>query len=149
MMVHRMKAGSPGRQHGAVAVEFAFVFPILLGLAYSVIVYSMVYVFQQAINFAAQQGAEAAVAVIPGVGDRNAAATTAVNNTLTWLSGAGIKPTVSFTGCSAPAGAYVVRVSLSRAQLNSFLPPIANLPLLGTFPPLPPNGLAACAVAVS
>jgi len=46
-------------------VEFAFVFPALFLLIYATIVYSYVYVLQQAITYTAQFLAESAVAVNP------------------------------------------------------------------------------------
>src|SRR5258708_37699419 len=55
----------PRTQRGAAAVEFAFVFPVLFLLIYGVIVYSYIFVLQESINYAAQQAAEAAVAVEP------------------------------------------------------------------------------------
>ena len=55
----------PCRQRGASAVEFAFVFPVLFLLIYATIVYSYVYVLQQAITYTAQFLAESAVAVNP------------------------------------------------------------------------------------
>ena len=57
--------GSPPRQRGASAVEFALIFPLLFALVYAVIAYSYVYVLQQAITYTAQHLAEAAVAVNP------------------------------------------------------------------------------------
>jgi len=53
------------RARGASAVEFALVFPALFLLVYAVVVYSYIYVLQQAITYTAQHLAEAAVAVNP------------------------------------------------------------------------------------
>jgi len=53
------------RERGASAVEFALVFPVLFLLVYGVVVYSYIYVLQQAITYTAQHLAEAAVAVNP------------------------------------------------------------------------------------
>lgn len=50
---------------GAAALEFAVVLPLLLLLIYGLVVYSYMFVLQEAINFAAQEAAEAAVRVDP------------------------------------------------------------------------------------
>jgi hypothetical protein len=56
------------QQHGAAAVEFAFVFPILFLLLYGVIVYSYIFVLQESVTYAAQVGAESGVRVDPDRG---------------------------------------------------------------------------------
>ena len=53
------------RQHGSAAVEFTFVFPLLFMLVYGVITYSFLFLLTTAVHYAAQVGAEAAVAVAP------------------------------------------------------------------------------------
>src|SRR5687768_3585562 len=50
---------------GATALEFAIVLPLLLLMIYGLVVYSYMFVLQEAINFAAQEAAEAAVRVDP------------------------------------------------------------------------------------
>jgi Flp pilus assembly protein TadG len=154
-----LKAGSPHRQHGAAAVEFALVFPLLLALVYSTIVYSYVYVLQQSINFASQQGAQAALAVIP-TGDaaataaaRNEAAKAAALNTLSWLpAGQLAKIAVPSGGPNCRAGGeFAVEVDFTGPAIGSggLFPSLVNLPMgLGT---VPPNlgTLIACAVAVN
>ena len=72
-----MRKGGPEltsqtRQNGAVAVEFAFVFPLLFLLMYGVIVYAYVFVVQQSLQYAAQEAAEAAVKVNPLAGNADA-----------------------------------------------------------------------------
>lgn len=52
-------------QGGAAAIEFAFVFPLLLLIVYATIVYGYVFFLQQTINLIAQEAAKAAVAVAP------------------------------------------------------------------------------------
>ena len=53
------------RESGAAALEFAFLLPLLLLLIYGMFVYSYMFVVQEAITFAAQEAAEAAVKVDP------------------------------------------------------------------------------------
>src|SRR5690606_27104241 len=77
------------RQAGAAVVEFAFVFPILFLLVYGVIVYAYVYVVQQSITYAAQEAAEAAVAVSPAQDDpfaqQQAVVRASAVSVLSWL----------------------------------------------------------------
>lgn len=142
-------------QTGASAVEFALVFPIMLAVAYGGIVYAYIYVLQQSINFAAQQGAQAAVATIPITTGTNPAAATAaaraqkatdaVNSTLGWLPTAQrsrLTIPQPATGCNALNGAFAVQVNFTTSGLFAAL----NLPGLGSFPYMPPS-LLACAVA--
>src|SRR3546814_14549890 len=67
MRGYRRKDG----QGGATAIEFAFVFPLLLFLVYAIFVYSYLFVARESIEFAAHKGIEAAVAVAPGAADRS------------------------------------------------------------------------------
>ncbi|WP_084182719.1 TadE/TadG family type IV pilus assembly protein [Nevskia soli] len=142
-------------QSGAAAVEFALVFPIMLAIVYGGIVYSYIYVLQQSLNFAAQQGAQAAVATIPiTTGTDPAGATTAaklanatlaVNNALGWLPPAQkgrLSIPSAAPGCVVPAGTFAVQVNFTTAGLFAAL----NLPGLPSFPYMPP-ALLACAVA--
>lgn len=55
------------RQRGATMIEFAAILLPLLILFYGVIVYSLVFVTQQAVAFAADRGAAAAVVVNPAM----------------------------------------------------------------------------------
>ncbi|MGH8458645.1 MAG: TadE/TadG family type IV pilus assembly protein, partial [Nevskiales bacterium] len=52
-------------ESGAAALEFAILLPLLLLLIYGLFVYSYMFVVQEAITFAAQEAAEAAVKVDP------------------------------------------------------------------------------------
>jgi hypothetical protein len=52
-------------QSGAAALEFAFILPLLLFLIYGMVIYAYVFIVQEAITFAAQEAAEAAVKVDP------------------------------------------------------------------------------------
>lgn len=144
-------SGKPVRQRGATAVEFALLFPLMFAIAYGGIVYSYIYLLQQSINFAAQQGAQAAVAVVPSSNatttaqSRLANATTAARNTLNWLppTQAALVTIPSSPGnCKAAAGTFAFEVDFAPGTLF----PMVTLPLVGTFPPVPVT-LYACAVA--
>lgn len=56
-------AGS--KQTGAVLLEFSFIVVAILTLFYGIIVYSIVFVTQQAVVYAAETGADAVVTVAP------------------------------------------------------------------------------------
>jgi hypothetical protein len=147
------------RQNGAVAIEFVFVFPILFAVAYAAVVYSYVYLLQQSVNFAAQQGAQAAVAVAPlssaadTVAKRLSDATAAAQSSLSWLP-ADQLPRISVTSpadCGASVApivgsSIVIRVNFDLNAGGALFPSVVGLPYLGDIPPLP-AALNACAVA--
>jgi len=148
-------------QSGAAAVEFALVFPILLVVAYASLVYSYVYFLQQLISFTAQQGVQAAVAVVPttSASADSASRTTQANaagvNTLTWLPAAqfsrlaATEPAVcpGETAPGVPTFSYEITFTLSGGTGGALFPTLINMPMgLGNIPPLPAT-LTACAVA--
>jgi len=143
--------GLPSRMRGASAVEFALLFPLMFAITYGGIVYSYMYLLQQSVNFAAQQGAQAAVAVVPG-SDPSATkqlqvtnATSAAQSTLNWLP-SGQRGLVTFPAtagrCNNPGGTFAFEVDFTPTSLF----PMVKLPLVGTFPPVPAT-IYACAVA--
>lgn len=147
-------SGLPRVQSGAAAVEFAFVFPVLFLLIYGVIVYSYVFVLQESINYAAQQAAEAAVAVEPQSAGYDATATaqarSMASRVLQWLPQSqqmrvlgegGEKVEVSFSNAG---DSDVVQVQLRFALPGLF--PVMKLPIVGDVPYLP-RQLVAQAVA--
>jgi len=155
----RMPARSA--QSGAAAVEFALIFPLMLVTAYASIVYSYVYFLQQSISFAAQQGVQAAVSVVPtnSTAADSASRTTTANavamNTLTWLPNTQFtrvtttEPAVcpGETAPGVPTFSYMITFTLSGGTGGALFPTLVNLPMgLGTVPPLP-TVLTACAVA--
>lgn len=153
------------RQHGAAAVEFAFVFPVLFLLVYGVIVYSYVFVLQQAITYAAQVAAEAAVAVDP---DQDNAATlreTAVRSTassvLRWLPegqrmrvvgtsgervGVALCPRGT-AGCPSDSDALRITLTFDLTTPTSLFP-VLNLYIVGSVPPLPATLTSAAIVRI-
>ena len=145
-------------QSGNAAIEFAFVFPLLLTVAYGGIVYGYVFFLQQSINFAAQQGAQAAVATVPTSiaaatsAAHGTSALAAVKATLYWLPAdqtTRISVATNGTGCyaagtAAPANSVTVQVTFALAGL---FPVLLDMPMgIGTVPPLPTT-LQSCAVA--
>lgn len=88
-MIHTL---SMDRQRGATLIEFSFIMLPLAMLFYGVIVYSIVFVTQQAVTYAAESGADAIVAVDPTYaafdGQAESVARTRVINVLSFLPGA-------------------------------------------------------------
>ena len=141
------------RQSGATAIEFAFVLPLLLALTYAMFVYAYVYVVYESINYAAQQGAESAVAVNPALDDaylssvQTYARTTALG-VLSWLPTDQLSSlTVDVLQCNVSGGGdspycpladsggmpIVVQINFPLAKLF----PVLKLPVVGSVPPLP------------
>jgi len=161
---------TPDRQSGASAVEFAFVLPLLLALTYSLFVYSYVYVVYESINYAAQQAAEAAVAVDPfdeenyQANVENYARATAAG-ALSWLPASQRTAAIGANGsaiqvypCSpggnggeyCPAGVtggtpVVVKIQFPLSSPQLF--PMMTLPGIGSIPPLP-SSLVGVGVAL-
>lgn len=152
------------RQSGAAAIEFAFVFPLLLTLVYCVIVYGYLFVVLQSIEFAAHKGIEAAVAVDPAATDaatqRQQQAVLAVNCSLQWLTGScsstvagGGRVVPQYSLCSGtgttscPSGYGLVTVTYKLNNGGSWLfPKLVDLPMVGTIPPMPET-MVATAIA--
>jgi len=159
------------RQAGGAMVEFAFVFPILFLLVYGVIVYAYVYVIQQSITYAAQEAAEAAVAVDPEQDDpftqqQDVARQMAIS-ALSWLpesqkarvlGEAGDKVEVELCemggdGCPADSDGLIVRLRFtvrpegSGCATNALFP-MLNLYMVGCVPPLPATLSATAVVRV-
>lgn len=146
-------------ESGASAIEFAIIFPVMLAVAYAGLVYAYIYLLQQSINFAAQQGVQAAVAVVP-TGSPAADQQSRLNQaeavrkgTLNWLPGgqAGRISAQSPNTCpGAPSPGsntfvYQISFAVSGGGNTALFPSLVNLPWVGTVPPLPTT-LIACAV---
>lgn len=161
------------RQFGAAAVEFALVFPMLFVVTYGAIIYSYIYVLRQSLTYAAQEAAQAAVGVQPGVtGYDDRVKQTAVNTAIAAISW---MPSSVRTAISVDASDVTICRGPSTGACASLLPgdvavvvrlelPLANggggagrrdvsplfatftMPPFGRFPPLP-NIMAGQAVA--
>lgn len=165
LMMKRMRDyGRRSGQGGATAIEFAFVFPLLLFLVYAIFVYSYLFVVRESIEFAAHKGIEAAVAVDPGASDagtaRQTEAIAAANCALNWLTGVCTSSIVASsrvvpeyvacngTGTGACPDGYG-KVSVTYHVLNGgtwVFPKLIGLPGLGTIPPMPET-MVATAIA--
>ncbi len=85
-------------QRGVAAIEFALVFPVFFILLYGIITYVLIFVAQQSLTLAAEEGARAALRYTGTGSPTDPARGTAACNTIT--------PLVSWLGsavCSSPA----------------------------------------------
>lgn len=115
-------------------VEFAFVLPIFLVLLYGMLVYSIVFVTQQAVAFAAESGADSVVTVAPQASNYDALATARatarVNEILGFLPGAANTAVDVGTAAGIPGRQVTVTVRYSFSEWG--LPAPAFLPLPAT-----------------
>jgi hypothetical protein len=144
----------PQQQSGATAIEFAFVLPLLLALTYAMFVYAYVYVVYESLNYAAQQGAESAVAVNPALdeaylGAVQTYAQSTARGVLSWLPEDQLSSlvidvlpcNVDGGGGSSPycpladSGGMPIVVQINFPLAKVF--PVLKLPGIGNVPPLP------------
>ena len=155
------------RQSGAAAVEFAFLFPLLLFIVYATIVYGYVFFLQQTINLVAQESAKAAVAMPPFDANGNPVDYSTVvadyfnaSKTSGLLSGlpAAQRADVQLPTVSAPVNlvdgggqtiGQVITITVQFNNLTTVFPQI-GLPGIGpALPPLPSTLQARASVRVS
>ncbi|HSW12403.1 MAG TPA: TadE/TadG family type IV pilus assembly protein [Solimonas sp.] len=140
-------------QRGAAVVEFAFIFPIFFFLMYGTLVYGYIFVLNQSVNFAAQQAAEAAVAVAPDADDfdalRQQRVTEAVNDAFAWLPAAQRSRLVVCDGAVCPVDEVDNTISVEvefTLSTPGWLFPVIDMPGIGAIPPMP-NLLRSTAAA--
>ncbi|MGF6771176.1 Flp pilus assembly protein TadG [Paraburkholderia sp. GAS199] len=120
-------------QRGSTVVEFALVFPLFFTILYAIVTFSLIFVAQQSLTLAAEEGARAALnwqsntSMQSALVNRGAAACTAASQ-----MAATIIQSMTCTPTSAPCGPgnamQCITVALSyNYQSNPFVP---NLPLL-------------------
>ena len=131
-------------QRGAAMVEFAFVFPLFFFLMYGTIVYGYIFLLSQSVNFAAQQAAEAAVAVAPDADDfealRQQRVTAAVNDAFLWLPAAQRPRLVVCDGAVCPVDEVDNTINVEvefTLSTPGWLFPVINMPGIGPIPPMP------------
>jgi Flp pilus assembly protein TadG len=147
-------------ERGAVAIEFALVFPLFILLLYGLVTYGLIFGLQHAMTAAAGNGARAAIACDPTdpgghvecVVER---ARSAVSASLEWMPGTTRERLLGSDNSrvevevqsDATAGA-VVRVRIRYPDYRSHpLAPVLSLPGIGAVPPVP-DRLSASAVAL-
>jgi len=131
-------------QRGAAMVEFAFIFPLFFFLMYGTVVYGYIFMLSQSVNFAAQQAAEAAVAVAPDAEEfealRQQRVVDSVNDTFTWLPAAQRPRLVICKGLDCPVDEVdnTIRVEVEYTlSTPGWLFPVITLPGVGSIPPMP------------
>lgn len=138
---------------GAAALEFAFLLPLLLLLIYGMVVYSYLFVVQEAITFAAQEAAESAVKVDPTADDYEDLVEAEVRATaarvLDFLPAsqrARVVVNDPVIGPSPTGIGGIVTVNLRFNFIGLF--PQIPLPGLGAIPPMPGTLVATAVVGV-
>jgi len=124
-------------QRGVAAVEFAIVFPLFFLVLYAIVTYSMVFLAQQSLTAAAEEGARAALVwqsaddVGTALTLRGGQACTRATSVVSWLPGAPQCVDVISTapsGCSNNPAMDCIEVTLKYAYTARPLVPL--LPLL-------------------
>lgn len=112
----------PGREHGAVAVEFALIAPILVGIVVAIVEFSSFYNLQISVTQAAREAART-LAVTKDTGQ---AATAGVAG----APGLGIAPgNITFSGgaCTVPGTTVTANITFTRSSLTGFFGPTVTV----------------------
>jgi hypothetical protein len=122
------------RQRGNTAIEFAIVFPLFFFVFYGIVTYSLIFVAQQSLTLAAEEGARAALryqaaatSVDSSIDLRSIAACQTAQGLTNWLAGLAQCHAVP-TPCSYDATMRCIQVTLDYAYGQNPLMP--TLPLL-------------------
>lgn len=110
----------PGRERGAVAVEFALVAPILLGIVVAIVEFSSIYNLQISVTQAAREAArEMAVTNNAGL---------AAAKGVAGAPGVAIAPgNFAFSGACTPGATVTATVNLTRPALTGFFGPTVTV----------------------
>lgn len=129
-----IRPSSRRSQRGATAIEFALVFPLFFCVFYAIVTFSLIFVAQQSLTLASEEGARAALNyqkandVAAALTLRAAAAcATATNMVASMISTASCQSVP--TACSYQPAMTCMAVSLTYDYAAH--PLIPNLPLLG------------------
>lgn len=117
----RNKVGR-SRDRGAVAVEFALIAPILLGIVVSIVEFSSFYNLQISVTQAAREAART-MAVTKDAGQAAAAA-------VAGAPGVALSPgnvTFSSGGCATPGSTVTANVTFTRAAITGFFGPTVTV----------------------
>lgn len=83
--VHRRMRGSGRRQGGVYAIEFALVFPVFFFLAYGILAFALVFFTRLNLQFAAEEGARAALQYQTTAGARLLRAVSVATTRSNWM----------------------------------------------------------------
>jgi Flp pilus assembly protein TadG len=120
-------------QRGSSAVEFALVFPLFFMIFYAIVTFSMIFVAQQSLTLAAEEGARAALNyqqaqdVTTAFNERSTAACQAATSMTNWLAGQA-NCNASWAACTFNASMNCVTVTLTYDYQSH--PLVPSMPLL-------------------
>jgi Flp pilus assembly protein TadG len=135
-----VKVDLPGKQKGAVAIEFAMVFIIFFAVFYGLVSYSVPLLMVQSFHQATAEAVRRSVALDPSIPGYDAAliaqARSTLGEQLTWIPDA-----FNFNPATDASVTYVgdlltVRVDYSTDKLRQVIPFLV-LPGVGSVPALP------------
>lgn len=127
--VHRMRSHASG----SAAVEFALVFPLLFTVLYGIVTYSVLFVAEQNLTLAAEEGARAALNyqsatnVADALSARGSNACSVAGQSTQWL-GAYARCAAQAQSCSYNSAMECVQVTLTYDYASH--PLVPKLPLL-------------------
>lgn len=110
------------KQRGVAAIEFALVFPVFFILLYGIVTYCLIFVAQQSLALAAEEGARAALRYAPTPAARGTTACAVATQSVSWLGTTNIACVAFITPtCSAPpvapcvtaGAAYPIKVTVT------------------------------------
>ena len=122
-----------GRAGGSAAVEFALVFPLLFTVLYGIVTYSVLFVAQQNLTLAAEEGARAALnyqnaaSVAGALAARSTNACSVASHTTQWL-GAHALCAAQAQSCSYNSAMQCMQVTMTYDYAGH--PLVPTLPLL-------------------
>lgn len=121
------RSAPPRKEGGAVAVEFALVFVLFFMVMYGIVAYGIVFAIRHSLEYAANEGARAAVQDVGGLAERISLADTTARNAVAWLGERAPAPVVTTPACP-DARFTCVRVALSfNYEANPIVPPLPGL----------------------
>jgi len=124
---------SRAREAGSAAVEFALVFPLLFTVLYGIVTYSVLFVAEQSLTLAAEEGARAALnyqsaaTVADALAARSSNACSVASQSTGWL-GAHAQCATQAQSCSYNSAMDCVQVTLTYDYASH--PIVPTLPLL-------------------
>ncbi|NKI67942.1 pilus assembly protein [Collimonas pratensis] len=127
-------------QSGVAAIEFALIFPVFFIVLYGIITYVLIFLAQQSLALAAEEGARAALRYTTA--DRGTIACNTATQLVSWLgsnggaSAATCTPVGPFT-CAFPAGttAQCITVNLAYPYAAKPLVPLLLGPIMSVVVP--------------
>ncbi|MCX4164438.1 MULTISPECIES: TadE/TadG family type IV pilus assembly protein [Paraburkholderia] len=124
-------------QRGATAIEFALVFPLFFAIFYAIVTFSLIFVAQQSLTLASEEGARAALnyqaaSSLPlAVAARASNAASVAASTFPAMISRGASSVAASATCGASMQCITVTVTYNYAAY----PLVPKLPLLGMVVP--------------